>query len=139
VRILTWTKAASTSVDAGCPDVREWHLVAGWRGYPVAFVDVQSPIPPSALLLAPPFASTPYTAHVGDIVEVRVNLLGPGADTAIADPAYLRLVAAEAQGGEPVRYDWRWQAIQPGTTEIRISRHLPAGQSFSIRLRVSAP
>ena len=133
-RALTWTTAATGYVDAGCPQPREWHVVAGWLDYPVAFVNIISPA--TSIVLTPPFSAAPYTVHVRDMIEVRVLLLGPGEDVANADPAYLHLKSASAVGAEPVRYDWRWLAVTPGSTQIIINRRYPSGRQYVIRLHI---
>lgn len=133
-RVLTWSTAASSSVDAGCLQPREWHLVAGWVNYPVTFVNMKSPT--ASIVLTPPFLATPYTIHVGEVLEVKVLLLGPGEDVADADSAYLRLLSTSAIGAEPVRYDWRWQALKTGNTQITINRQYPSGLQYVIRLHI---
>lgn len=79
----------------------------------------------TTVTIAPPIAATPYTAHVGDTIDLQLLLLGPGIFSATFDPRYLQVESATAQGAEPVRYDWRWLAIAPGSTTIVIDRHGP--------------
>ncbi|HZU13596.1 MAG TPA: hypothetical protein VFB58_12220 [Chloroflexota bacterium] len=135
VGVLSWTRAHGNTVSAGCADPQRWHFVAGWAGYPVAVMSV-SPSTGSPILITPPFAPTPYTVHVGQTVEVKTLLLGPGADDVRYNHAYLRLLSASAVGAEPVRYDWRWQALAPGDTAITIVRMGPPGTVGTIHLHI---
>lgn len=134
--VLFWATVKGNRVGADCSRPRSWHLVAGWAGYRVAVLNYVSPVVPTTVLITPPFSSSPYGVHVGDIVEVKLLLLGPGVDVATVDPAHLHQLSATASGAEPVRYDWRWQAVAPGDTSIVIAKHAPANETHVIKLHI---
>jgi hypothetical protein len=88
-------------------------------------IDILPAATSATITITPPIAAAPYQVHFGDTIELKLLLLGPGTFSATTDRQYLQLQSASAQGGEPVRYDWRWLAIAPGSTTIVIDRHGP--------------
>ncbi len=88
------------------------------------------PVTNPTITLFSAFNPGPYTVHVGDTIELQLNLVTPVRAT--ADPQYLHLVSAGTMGqltcaGDPAceynanNFFWLWQAIAPGTTTIDVA------------------
>jgi hypothetical protein len=98
---------------------------AAWVYAPTAEVLVLSI--PATVTISELTEPGPYTAHVGDTVQLLLPSATPYSAT--ADPSFLHLFGAGVTGplsctGDPscalslVNSFWRWQALRPGTTSI---------------------